>query len=261
MRKNKAQAPTLARIRYMSWFDLTHAPVATAARAAATGLVSMSTRGLIWYLVRFLWLLIRRRMRKNKAQAPTLARIRYMDVFRFNPRSRCNSSSRCCYRAREHVDLWSDLVPGTIFVVVVLVIDYTNSIVSCSLFLLLFTRLTPIMLIHHSLPGRLRWLARRRRLPRTRVYHVAVARRSFWLPRVLVLLTREDAIVGDRSSRACQALCWPQYASFSVGGVSQGGKPWPLVKIMGLKLLYLLMSCWGHSCYYSTSIQAVLLLD
>ena len=31
-------------IRYMSCFDLTHAPVATAARAAATGLVSMSTR-------------------------------------------------------------------------------------------------------------------------------------------------------------------------------------------------------------------------
>ena len=29
---------------YMSCFDLTHAPVATAARAAATGLVSMSTR-------------------------------------------------------------------------------------------------------------------------------------------------------------------------------------------------------------------------
>ena len=28
----------------MSYFDLTHAPVATAARAAATGLVSMSTR-------------------------------------------------------------------------------------------------------------------------------------------------------------------------------------------------------------------------
>ena len=25
-------------------------------------------------------------------------------VFRFNPRSRCNSSSRCCYRARENVD-------------------------------------------------------------------------------------------------------------------------------------------------------------
>ena len=25
-------------------------------------------------------------------------------VFRFNPRSRCNRSSRCCYRAREHVD-------------------------------------------------------------------------------------------------------------------------------------------------------------
>ena len=31
-------------IRYMSCFDLTHAPVETAARAAATGLVSMSTR-------------------------------------------------------------------------------------------------------------------------------------------------------------------------------------------------------------------------
>ena len=26
------------------------------------------------------------------------------NVFRFNPRSRCNSSSRCCYRACEHVD-------------------------------------------------------------------------------------------------------------------------------------------------------------
>ena len=34
--------------------------------------------------------------------------IRYINVFRFNPRSRCNSSSRCCYRAREHVDpAWS----------------------------------------------------------------------------------------------------------------------------------------------------------
>ena len=44
MGKNKALAPTLPRIRYMSCFDLTHAPVATAARAAATGLVSMSTR-------------------------------------------------------------------------------------------------------------------------------------------------------------------------------------------------------------------------
>ena len=43
MGKNKAQAPTLRRIRCMC-FDLTHAPVATAARAAATGPVSMSTR-------------------------------------------------------------------------------------------------------------------------------------------------------------------------------------------------------------------------
>ena len=44
MRQNKAYAPTLPRIRYMSCFDLTHPPVATAARAAATGLVSVSTR-------------------------------------------------------------------------------------------------------------------------------------------------------------------------------------------------------------------------
>ena len=42
MGKNKAQAPTLPRIRCMC-YDLTNAPVATAARAAATGLVSMST--------------------------------------------------------------------------------------------------------------------------------------------------------------------------------------------------------------------------
>ena len=44
MGKTKAEAPTLPRIRYMSCFDLTHAPVATAARAADTGLVSMSAR-------------------------------------------------------------------------------------------------------------------------------------------------------------------------------------------------------------------------
>ena len=44
MGKNKAYAPTLPLIRYMSCFDLTHAPVATRARAAATGPVSMSTR-------------------------------------------------------------------------------------------------------------------------------------------------------------------------------------------------------------------------
>ena len=41
MGKNKAQVPTLARIRYMSCFDSTHAPVATAARAAATEFVVM----------------------------------------------------------------------------------------------------------------------------------------------------------------------------------------------------------------------------
>ena len=44
-------------------------------------------------------------MGKNKAYALTLPRIRYIHiVFRFNPRSRCNNSSRCRYRAREHVD-------------------------------------------------------------------------------------------------------------------------------------------------------------
>ena len=31
-----------------------------------------------------------------------------MSCLNFNPRSSCNSSSRCCYRAREHVDpAWS----------------------------------------------------------------------------------------------------------------------------------------------------------
>ena len=44
MAENKALAPTLPRsMRYMSYFDLTQASVATAARAAATGLVSMWT--------------------------------------------------------------------------------------------------------------------------------------------------------------------------------------------------------------------------
>ena len=42
--KVKLKAPTLSRIRYVPCFDLTHAPVAAAARAAATGPVSMSTR-------------------------------------------------------------------------------------------------------------------------------------------------------------------------------------------------------------------------
>ena len=32
-------------------------------------------------------------------------------VFRFNPRSRCNSSSRCWYRAREHVLFFFFAVP------------------------------------------------------------------------------------------------------------------------------------------------------
>ena len=48
---------------------------------------------------------ILRRMGKIKSQAPTLPRMYQIHVvFRFNPRSRCNSSSRCWYRAREHVD-------------------------------------------------------------------------------------------------------------------------------------------------------------
>ena len=39
-------------------------------------------------------------MGKNKAYAPTLPRIRYM-CLDLTQRSRCNSSTRCCYRARE----------------------------------------------------------------------------------------------------------------------------------------------------------------
>ena len=42
---------------------------------------------------------------KIKLELPRLlARMYQIHVFRFNPRSRCNSSSRCWYRAREHVD-------------------------------------------------------------------------------------------------------------------------------------------------------------
>ena len=44
-------------------------------------------------------LLILWRMGKNKNSAYQIH-----IVFRFNPRSRRNRSSRCCYRAREHVD-------------------------------------------------------------------------------------------------------------------------------------------------------------
>ena len=40
----------------------------------------------------------------GKAEAPSLPRTRYMSCVRLTRRSRCNSSSRCCYRAREHVD-------------------------------------------------------------------------------------------------------------------------------------------------------------
>ena len=46
-------------------------------------------------------------MGKNTSKAPTLSRIRYM-CFNLTLRSRCNSSSRCCYRVHEHVDpTWS----------------------------------------------------------------------------------------------------------------------------------------------------------
>ena len=44
-------------------------------------------------------------MGKDKAQAPTLPRIRCMSRVNLTRSSRCNSSSsRYCYRAREHVD-------------------------------------------------------------------------------------------------------------------------------------------------------------
>ena len=45
-------------------------------------------------------------MGKNKAYAPTLPRIRYMSCVDLTRRSRCSSNSRCCCRAREHVDPW-----------------------------------------------------------------------------------------------------------------------------------------------------------
>ena len=43
-------------------------------------------------------------MGKNKAYQVSHTCTDQIHVFRCNPRSRCNSSSRCCYRAREHVD-------------------------------------------------------------------------------------------------------------------------------------------------------------
>ena len=48
---------------------------------------------------------ILRQMGKKKElkKAPTLARIR-CTCFNLTRRFRCNSSSRCCYQAREHVD-------------------------------------------------------------------------------------------------------------------------------------------------------------
>ena len=59
MGKKKAQAPTLQRIRYMSCFDVTHAPVATAARAAATGFVSMSIVRAYTYIAREIYIYTR----------------------------------------------------------------------------------------------------------------------------------------------------------------------------------------------------------
>ena len=50
-------------------------------------------------------------MGKNKAYAPTLPRIRYMSCVDLTRRSRCNSSSRCCYRARERA-LYRVIVGG-----------------------------------------------------------------------------------------------------------------------------------------------------
>ena len=56
LRRMGSEAPTLPRISYMSCFDLTHAPVATAARAAATWPVSMSTRPVSTEALRTQWL-------------------------------------------------------------------------------------------------------------------------------------------------------------------------------------------------------------
>ena len=59
---------------------------------------SFSSRSPVLFIYLFIFIL--RRMGKNKSSAPTLPRIRCMSCFDLNPRSRCNSSSRCCYRAR-----------------------------------------------------------------------------------------------------------------------------------------------------------------
>ena len=56
------------------------------------------------YLVFCFLFFILRRMGKNKAEAPTLPRAKYMPSVNLTRRSRCNSSSRCCYRACGHVD-------------------------------------------------------------------------------------------------------------------------------------------------------------
>ena len=51
------------------------------------------------------FVLILRRMGRNEPQAPTLPRYQIHVVFQFNRTLPfCNSSSCCCYRAREHVD-------------------------------------------------------------------------------------------------------------------------------------------------------------
>ena len=60
------------------------------------------------YLCCCLFVFILRRMGKNKALSSHTSTYQIHVVFRFNLRSRCNRSSRCCYRAREHVDpAWS----------------------------------------------------------------------------------------------------------------------------------------------------------
>ena len=48
----------------------------------------MRTPSLFYPVFFLIFFLILRRMSKNKAEAPTLPRIRYIHVFRFNPRSR-----------------------------------------------------------------------------------------------------------------------------------------------------------------------------
>ena len=61
-----------------------------------------------YLFIYLLFFILLRRMGKNKSLSSHTSTYQIHVVFRFNPPSRCNNSSRCCYRAREHVDpAWS----------------------------------------------------------------------------------------------------------------------------------------------------------